>query len=152
MEEGRVHFLDRRRQGQPQLQPVEAARRIQRVGVFAFGMDDAVTGDHQVDVAGRDHRRGAERIAVHDVAFEQVGHGRQVDVRMRADIDALARAEVGRPHMVEEDPRPDHAMLGERQDAANVKPAQVLFAGRDDPFDAVGHDIGPRFWRPSFRG
>ena len=48
---------------------------------------------------------------MHDLALEQIGHRRQRDVRMRPHVDAVPRREVGRPHVIEEDERPDHAPL-----------------------------------------
>ena len=54
-------------------------------------MDDATTRGHQVDGAGLDHRVAANAVAMLDRALEQIGDGREVDVRVRAHIHALAR-------------------------------------------------------------
>jgi hypothetical protein len=41
-----------------------------------------------------------------ELAAEEVGDGREADMGMGADVDALARDELGRPRLVEEDERP----------------------------------------------
>ena len=55
----------------------------------ALGMDDAAPGRHPVDLARADGHLRAEAVAVHDLAIEQIGHGRKPDVRVRAHVDAL---------------------------------------------------------------
>ena len=74
---------------------------------------------------------------MHDLAVEQIGDGRQPDMRMRPDIDRPRKAgrEVHRAHVVEEDERADHAALGEGQDAPHFEAAEVAAARFDDEFD-----------------
>ena len=79
------------RQRQPGLQAGNRHRRAAQFLRRALGMDDAAPGGHQVHVAGLDHHLGAERIAVPDLAVEQVGDGRQARY-----ADAAARRAPGR--------------------------------------------------------
>src|SRR5262249_6882955 len=94
-------------------------------------------GLHPVDVAGLDGGEGAEAVAVHDLAVEQIAHRGEPDVRMRPHVDALARAKLGRPEMVEEDERPDHAPLGRGQRAPHGEIAKVDRARHDRKLDGV---------------
>src|SRR5579885_1525261 len=95
-------------------------------------MHDAAPGGHPVDLAGADGDRGAERIAVHDLAVEQVADGGEPDMRMRPHVEALAAAEFGRPEMVEEDERPDHARARGRQGAADGEAVAEVGGTRHD--------------------
>ena len=88
-------------------------------GAGAFGMHDAAARRHPVHFARLDRRRGAEAVAVHDLAVEQIGDGGEPDMRMRPHVEPVAGAELGRPEMVEEDERPDHARARRRQRAAH---------------------------------
>ena len=87
------------------------------LGAGALGMHDAAAGGHPVDLAGPDRHRGAEAVAVHDLAVEQVGDGGKADVRMRPHVESAAGAEFGRAEMIEEHERPDHARLRRGQRA-----------------------------------
>src|SRR5690606_7846688 len=64
-----------------------------------------------------------QAVAVHDLTREQVAHGGQADMRMRADIKAAvsARLQFNWPHMVEKDKRPHHTALGKGEHAADFK-------------------------------
>ena len=78
-------------------------------------MDDAAARGHQVDRARLDHRVAADAVAMLDRAFEQIGDRREIDVRVRADVHALARREPRRSELVDEDERPDHRPLLRRK-------------------------------------
>src|SRR3546814_7360688 len=56
----------------------------------ALGMGDTPARGHPVDLARPDRLLGADAVAMHDLAIEQVGDRRQADMRMRTDI-GLAR-------------------------------------------------------------
>jgi hypothetical protein len=56
-----------------------------------------------------------------ELATEEVGDGRETNMGMRACVDAPARDELSRSHLVEEDERPDHLALRRRKRAANLK-------------------------------
>src|SRR6266581_5422864 len=69
---------------------------------------------------------------MHDFAVKQEGQRRQPDVRVRANIDALAVAQDGRSKVVEEDEGADHATLGMREGPADGKAAEIDAARHDD--------------------
>src|SRR5205823_1912964 len=107
-----------------------------RLRCRSFGMNDAETGGHPVDVAGLDalHRAGA--VAVHLRAFEQIRDGRQPDMRMRSYIDSLARRKIDRPEVIEKYERPHHLVRKRRQQALHLEaPAQIA----DMQIDYRGH-------------
>ena len=93
-------------------------------------MDDAAPGRHQIHLARRDCLEGAEQIAMVDRAGEQIGHGGEVDMRMRADVDAVAGRQPGRPHLVEEDERPDRRprLVGQRP--VDLETAKIVGRGQ----------------------
>jgi hypothetical protein len=99
-------------QGHPRLDAEQAVRALADVGGGPFGVGDAVAGGHQVDRAWRDEHVVAEAVAVLHAATEQVADGRQADVRMRPDVDALCGYKFGGAHLVEEDEWPDHLAFG----------------------------------------
>ncbi len=131
MLERRRRFLLGLGQRDPALDPVHrlpvAALQVGR----AFGVGDAAARRHQVHLAGHDRERIALAVAVHDLAVEQVGHGRQPDVRVRAHVDAVSGDELHRAHLVEEDERPDHLALAVRQRAAHLEPAEIAHPRHD---------------------
>ena len=68
------------------------------------------TGDVvRTAIARADCGRGAETVAVHDLAVEEKGHGCETDMRMRPHVDPLSGVEFRRPEMIEENERADHA-------------------------------------------
>ena len=107
----------RRRQRHPASAAVNGAAVAAQFGAGALGMDDAAPGRHPVDFARADRSDGAETVAVHDLAVEQIGDGREPDMRMRPHVEPGAGAEVRRPEIVEEDEGPDHARARRRQRA-----------------------------------
>src|SRR5436190_4217466 len=130
MLEGGVHLLLGRGQGEPGLDAAELGpvrtkrrRRTLRVG-------DPLARGHQIDRARLDRGEGAERIAVVDRPGEEIGDGGEVDVRVRAHVDSGARIELRRPHLVEEDERPDRRALAMRQRAMDLEPAEIVSRGQ----------------------
>jgi Tfp pilus assembly protein PilF len=79
--------------------------------------------------ARHDLERVALAVAVHDPAVEQIGDGGEADVRVRAHVDALARHELHRAHLVEEDEGADHLALAVRQGAAHLEPPRSRARG-----------------------
>ena len=101
-------------------------------------MRDAAAGGHQVHRAGLDFPDIALAVAVHDAAVEQIGDGGEPDMRMRANVHALAGHELHRPEMVEEDEGADHLPLAMRQRAAHLESvAEVAGARHDDKLERV---------------
>ena len=107
------------------------------IGRGAFGMHDAAPGRHPIDGARPDRQRGAEAVAVHDLAVEQIGDGGEPDMRVRPDVDAVAGLEHRRAEMVEEDEGSDHARAGRRQRAMDLKAAEIDRARYDQLLDRV---------------
>jgi hypothetical protein len=105
-------------------------------------MGDAASGGHPVDRAGADGLHAARAVAMHNLALEKIGHGGETDMRMRPDIEAGARREDGRTHMVEKNEGPERAALGEGQHAAHLEPVAEIAGARLDRHLEHGH-IGP---------
>ncbi len=74
---------------------------------------------------GRIGSAGAETVAMHDFAVEQIGDGGEPDMRVRPHVDAVAGAEHRRSEMIEEDERPDHARARRRQRAMHLEAAEI---------------------------
>lgn len=127
--------LMRLRQCHPGLDAVEARAGFARGLWRAFGMGDAAARGHPVHVAGPDYLLAAQAVPVHDLALEQIGHGGQADMRMRAHVDAVARCHRHRPHMIEEDERPYGLGRGGWQQAADGDIAEVPDMGFEQVFD-----------------
>ncbi len=73
-----------------------------------------------------------------DLALIEEGHGGEPDVRVRAHVDPVTGAELGRPEMVEEDERTDHPPVDVRQRATNREMPKIDAARHDDEVDGVG--------------
>src|ERR1700741_4550531 len=98
-------------------------------------MHNATSRCHPAHRAWSDRHHCAKAVAVYYFAVEQIRDRSEVDVRMRADIDTLADAELGRPHMVEENERADHLPGLGRQCAANLEASEIASAGHNHGFD-----------------
>ena len=81
---------------------------------------------------------------MHDLAGEQIGDGRQSNMRMRAHIGAARKTgrKINRAHVIEEDERPDHAPLGEGQHAADLEAVAEFATPLFD--DHLNHVVSPR--------
>ncbi len=66
--------------------------------------------------------------------------GRKANMGMRADVDAPARDELSRSHLVEEDERPDHLALRRGKRAANLEITDVARSRHDQGFDGLDGD------------
>ena len=141
-------------QGDPGLDAVHAHAGSALLIRGAFGMDDAPASYHPVYCARPDRNVRANRVPVRDRAFEEIGDRRKANVRVRANVEALAGRIVHRPEMIEEDERPDHAPLMEGEDAAHLEAAaKIAGAGVYDEVYRVGHARFSLSWvveRPSW--
>src|SRR4051794_37301818 len=81
-----------------------------------------------------------------DCAVEQIGDGGEIDVRVRADVHALAGRQPRRPELVDEDERTDHRPLARRERAVDLEVAEIVGDRGDDlcsdAFDG-GHQGSP---------
>ncbi|HEX6013795.1 MAG TPA: hypothetical protein VFY87_18760 [Geminicoccaceae bacterium] len=82
-----------------------------------------------------------------DRAFEQVGHGREADVRVRSHVQALAGEQLHRPELVEEDERAHHLPFRRGQGVVDLEPAQVAGARDDHGLDRVAGRGGAQLGR-----
>ena len=120
-------------QRDPQLRGVGVAL----VGQRLLGVGDAMTGGHQVDLAGADHLDVAQAVAVQRLALDHPGKGLQADVRVRAHGQSAARFEFGGTGMVEEAPGTDHPPLARRHQPTDGDPAADFRGTRGDPLQQV---------------
>ena len=116
----------------PALQAMQSAAAHAPLGRGALGMNDAASRRHPVDLAGADRLRGAEAVAMHDLAVKQEGQRGKPDMRVWPNIDALAVPQHGRSKVVEEDEGADHSTLRVRESAADRKAAEIDAARHDD--------------------
>src|SRR6476659_2980342 len=116
VEEGRRALFLRRGEGDPALQAVDRLAVSAMIGRRAFGMNDAATRGHPIDLAWTDRGVGPETVAMDDLAVEQEGDSGEADMGMRPYVDALAGAKFSGSEVIEEDEGADHAPfdMGER--------------------------------------
>ena len=81
---------------------------------------------------------------MHDLACEEIGHRRKTDMRMRPDVDALARRKRGRTHEIEEDDRPDVPYRRRGQQSRDREAAEVAHPAFDDRRDSVHEAVRSR--------
>src|SRR5207244_4518072 len=127
MREARFGLLALRRQRHPGLNTVHPAALFARF-LEPFRMRDAVTGDHPVHLPRPDRLFGSQTVAMHDLAFEEVGNRRKTDMRMRAHVHGARDSawEIDRTDVIEEDEGTNHPPVRMRQHAAHFKTAEVL--------------------------
>src|SRR5271166_3733926 len=143
MLEARLSVLLSLRQGDPGLDAEQAVRRLAGGGARPLGVGDPAPRHHPVDGTGEDDLVRAQAVAVLDLAAEEVGDGREADMGMRADVDAPARDELSRSHLVKEDKRPDHLALRRRKRAANLEIADVARSRHDQHLNRIdGYGVG----------
>jgi hypothetical protein len=65
------------------------------------------------------------------LTFKQVGNRGKANVRVRPNIHAFARRNLGRPYVIEKYEWPNSLSLFVRQQAADAELAQVLDLGTD---------------------
>ena len=141
VEERRLDLLACARQRHPGLDPVDAGPGSAQLGRRALRVRDPAARRHPVDVARPDRLHRAEAVAVEDLAVEEIRHRREPDVRMRPHVEPLARREARRPHVVEEDERPDHLLRDRRQHAPDGEAADVARVGAEEVLDRGGHGL-----------
>lgn len=138
MVEFRLGFLVFQRECDPQLKPVHAGTGEPQFLWSSFGMHDAASGGHPIDVTRPNRLVRSEAVAVNDLAVEEVRHGREADMRMRAHIDPVTRGEFGGPEVIEEHERANAKPHRRRQNTSDGKAAKVVRAGVDNGRDRRG--------------
>src|SRR5690606_23146035 len=129
--ESRVVFLVAFRQGNPGLDAVDTAAPRARA-VETFRVTDSRARRHPVQCAGQDVLPDAQAVAVRHLAFEQIGHGGQADVRVWAYVylSRYGGRQIVWAHAVEEDEGSYHPSLPERQYASHLESsANIVDAG-----------------------
>lgn len=92
--------------GDPQLRRLHgAAPPAARI----FGVGDALSGRHQVELARPDHLPVTQAVGVLHLSLQHPGDRVQADVRVRADSHGVLGADFGRTEVVEEAPGAHHA-------------------------------------------
>ena len=98
-------------------------------------MHDAATRGHEVNRPGLNRLHIPQAVPMNNFTFEQLGHGRKADVRMRPHLDTLIGRKFCRPHMIEENKRAHHSTLTRGQYATDAKSTEVLGFGLDYELD-----------------
>src|ERR1700730_9506462 len=133
MRERRVDLFAVSRQANPGLDAEEPRAVLAELGRPALGMDDPPPRGHPVDLAGPDWLERPQTVAMEDLAFEEIRHSRETDMRVRPDVQTRSGTQHGRTHLIEKNERPDRAALRRRKHAANFEPAaEVAGLGDDD--------------------
>src|SRR3990172_11320197 len=84
-------------------------------------MGDAAASRHQVDLPGLNQLFVTQAVAMQHLALDHPRECLQADVRVRADVEALARRIVHWAGVVEEAPGADHAPVPVRNRAPNLE-------------------------------
>src|SRR5579871_2818289 len=129
MREGRCGFLFAIRQRHPRLDGMYRSA-LASGPLEALGVCDTPPRGHPVDLGGTNRLLVVERVAVHDLACEQIGDGRQPDVRMWTHVGVTRKSlgEIDGPEVVEEDEGTDHVPCAMRQDSPDLEAAETLAA------------------------
>ena len=135
MGKGWIAILLRARQRHPCLDAIKLRPSLALLLGRAFGMDDAASRTHHIQLAGSNNLRAAQGIAMHDLPLEHIGHGRQADMGMGPDVEPLAQQKFSGTKLVEEDEWPDHLRLLRRQSPAHLHATKIAHARHDDMVD-----------------
>ena len=134
-------------QRHPGLDAREQLATLANGTVGALGMGNSIARIHPVHRTGCDPLIRAERIAVMQPPLQEIGDGREADMRMGPDVDAaLARKKLHRADLVEKDERTDHLAFRRRQGTAHLEPAKVAGPRGDDGFDRVDRVADRDLW------
>jgi len=141
----RDHLVPRR-QVHPHLEPVDAPAVLPNRLRRHLGVHHSTPGRHPLDVAGGDPAAVPGGVLVLERSLEHVGHRLEPAVRMIGRSHGLARAVVGRTHLVEEEKRIHQIQSRGRERTPHHETAAFeLPVCRDDLFDLASHDFHPPF-------
>src|SRR3569832_1513068 len=93
-------------------------------------MSDPTARRHPVDFAWMNVFMRPHAVAMRDLAFKQVRHSGQPDVRMRPNIRGLREpwSKIRGPDVIEENERSNHLVRTVRQNAPNLETTEVTAA------------------------
>ena len=114
MRERRFRFFIARRQRDPRLQTRHSAPARARLVGGALGVRDAASGRHPIHFARPDRLRRRKTVAMNDFAFEEIRDSGEIDMRMRPHVEAFARRQMRRSHLIDENKRTNHLPLRRR--------------------------------------
>ena len=143
MLECRRKLFLRLRQGQPGLDAIELGSCGTLLARRPFGVTDPRAGGHQIHRPRFDSLNGTETVPVIDRAVEQISHSRQINVRMRPNVDAISGAQPGGSHLVKEDEWTDHRPLLARERPVDLEAAEIVGDRRDRHCDWRVHACLP---------
>lgn len=135
--EGRRRVLVALRQSEPSLDPEQAVRPAARRRRNALRMGDSAARDHPVQCARTDDSIGPGAGPAMDVAAAEAGHGGETDLRMRPDIDTLARQTCGGAGLVEDPAWRDRPAIRCRHGASNLEAAEIPCTETDERLGRV---------------
>ena len=125
----RRHHLVARREVHPDLEAVDAPALLADGLRRHLGVHDAAPGRHPLHVARRDRAAVPGGVLVLELSLEHVGHRLEAAVRMVGRAHGLARAVVGRPHLVEEQEGIDEVEARGRERTPNDEAARLRAGG-----------------------
>ena len=110
-------------QRNPQLRRMDMPRLL-----AFFGVRNAASGSHQIDLTGADDLLGTKAVAMQHFSANHPGESLQTDMRMRPHLHARRRG-IGRPRVIEKAPCPHLAQRALRNRAMNRNAAHIGNAG-----------------------
>jgi len=119
-----------RRQCDPGLKAQKIAARRPARRRSTLGMDDPRTRRHPVHLSGPDGLDATQTVAMDDLAINQIGHGRETDMRVGLHGKTMTRLEHPWPQMIEEDERTDHTAMTGRECTPRTEPIAQIANGR----------------------
>src|SRR5207248_1233047 len=99
MGKGGIGLFVRGRQRHPGLYPEKFGAASLQLRAGPLRMHNATSRCHPVHRTWADRHHCAKAVTVNYFAVEQISDRREIDVRMWANIDTLANAELRRPHL-----------------------------------------------------
>ena len=136
------------RQCNPRLNAVHVAPFAPRT-LEALGVRDATASDHPVHLTRTDRLLGADTVAMHELAREEIRERCEADVRMGTDVHGLRNAsrKVDRSHVIEEHEWADHPALRKGQHAPDFEATEVATTLFDHEVDHFSLQMARRLRR-----
>src|SRR5215207_7748576 len=100
-------------------------------------MHDAPASPHPIHRPRFDGLFGTKTVAVKDLALEQIGDSRKIDVWVRTHVDSLVSQELGWAHLIKKDERTNHLAFERRQSASDLHLTEIYRPRHNQHFDGV---------------